>query len=66
MQKVCLDVIEKLCTGAEERNDRVRACMYVLFVFTIVNKKAAKSMPNYYAIVSNNVPPPSEFIDILV
>mgnify|MGYP003336017983 CR=1 FL=1 len=31
-----------------------------------VNKKAAKAMPNYYAIVSNNVPPPSEFIDILV
>lgn len=65
LQNICLDFIEKLITDAEDKNDRVNGCMYVLLGFVIVNKQAADAMPSYYTMVSNDLSS-ANYIDILI
>ena len=60
VQYICIDVINKLISSAENRTDRINGSMYVLFALVIVSKKAAEDLPIYYNMVGNNIQPNCE------
>jgi hypothetical protein len=46
LREICLDLIDKLINSSKKKCNRINGCLYILMGFAIVNKKAAKSMPN--------------------
>lgn len=55
VQIICLDTIELLISSAKKRCDKINGCVYVLFAFVMVSKKAAKSLPIYFSMVGNTL-----------